>query len=772
MNESPFLNCMWFPGVMAADDDYHVAFRGVIELPADLEVEIRLLGASWYNAWLDGAWLAEGPPRFPPTHPEHQVFRIRPGAGRHLLAVQVHAEGAETRIVGNIPPFLWCEVLSGGAAIPVRWSCARLEGYAGKVRRINALLGWIDWCDTRANPAGWQLPGFDDSRWAAPAQARLPIAPPVPLSSADTRRTFLPVRAIAGGNLVEMFGYERDNPAARFFLRDLAPDALPPQGVWRRYDLGRVRLSRPVFELELPAGAVVEFSYCEALQHGRVCPWISLSTSDSCNLDHFVARGGLQEFSTHGPRGGRFVEVHVIAPPDQVRFVGEQFVDRGYYGASEGAFACDDALLNRIWETGVETHRACAEDALTDTPTRERGQWAGDIVMVGMEIAGVAFGDLRLCRRGLHQCAQSARADGLVAGMCPGQDIYLSTYAAQWVSACVHYWELTGDRGILQELFGAAERNLASFAAHCGPEGLGDGIGWPFVDWGYIKNPGPSDMAVNLHYLAALRDMVRWCDTVGRADRAAHYADLGRAMEGVIRAYYDAERGGGEGFWERIGYHRAILGLKLGFFTGDDVPACVAQVKAHILRCFPNDPTAPRLSDPAANNSRLITPYFAHFAMPELIDRGEMDFVLDQYRKCWGWALEGGRTTWIEVFDTRWTHCHQWAGCPTWQLSRYALGLRPAFELGERHYRFVLNPGSLRRASGRVPVPGRTDAVSVSWERTASGVRYKVDTPVPIVLHLGTGRPEPVEVSGRFEREISLPGVDRSVPGSVVPGKR
>jgi len=756
----PSLPCLWIAEIKPEDGDYHVAFRREIALADDEEVEIRLLGASWFIAWFDGAWLAEGPARFSHGYPEYQVLRVRPGAGRHVLAVQVHAEGVETRIVGNIPPFLWCEVRAGGQPAAGRWTCTRLEGYAARVRRINALLGWIDWCDTRAIPPGWERPGFDDAGWREPATVPIPISPPAPLSSAEVRRSFHPARAVAEGRFVEIFGYEKDSPAARFFLRDLAPASLPAQGVWRRYDLGRVRLMRPWFTLDLPAGAVVEFAYCESLQHDRVSPWISLSTSDSCNLDHFVARGGPQEFFPHGPRGGRFVEVHVVAPPDQVRFVREEFVERGYYGETDGAFSCDDPLLNRIWTTGVDTHRACAEDALTDTPTRERGQWAGDVVTVGMEIAGVAFADLRLCRRGLHQCAQSARADGLVAGMCPGQDIYLSTYAAQWVSACVHYWELTGDRALLHELFEAAERNCSAFEANRGPAGLTDAIGWAFVDWGYVRNPGPCDLAVSLHYLVALRDMRRWCETIGRTDRVAYYAGLATAVTATVQAYFDDERGRGGDAWDRIGYHRALLGLKLGFFGAAEAGACVAFIKAHILRCFPNDPSAPRLSDPAANHPRLITPYFAHFAMPELIERGEMDFVLDQYRKCWGWGLEDGRTTWIEVFDTRWSHCHQWSGCPTWQLSRYVLGLRPIYDWGERHYRVALAPGSLARAEGRIPLPGHAGGIAVSWERTPGGVRYRLATPVPLFLHFDAptpgAAPVVVAVADRFERELPL----------------
>ena len=66
-----------------------------------------------------------------------------------------------------------------------------------------------------------------------------------------------------------------------------------------------------------------------------------------------------------------------------------------------------------------------------------------------------------------------------------------------------------------------------------------------------------------------------------------------------------------------------------------------------------------------AKPDEAVTPYFAHYAFPLLIENINLDLALDQYRTCWGWALGGGRTTWVEVFDTRWTHCHQWAECPS-----------------------------------------------------------------------------------------------------------
>lgn len=735
----PEFSCLWHPDSATEQPDSYVAFRGTFDLERAGEIEFRLLGATWFVAHLDGEWLGEGPARFHIDFPEYQTYRVALQAGRHVMAVQVHHLGVAMRILNNVPPFWWCVVKNEGAEMDVSWKTFHLQGYAPRRRRINPQLGWAEWCDTREIPI-WQEKDFDDSCWLEAQKLTRPLGPPGALSTSNTRSIAHQGQVLASGSWHETYGYEKDNPPARFFLRELcparSPAKLPPQGVWKRYDLGRVRLMRPRFLLDVPPGAVVEFAYCEALQHGRVCPWITLSASDSCNLDHYVARGGVQEFSPLTPKGGRFVEVHILAPPDEVRFVREEFVERAFYGASDGAFRCDDALLGKIWEVGVETHRACSEDALVDNPTRERGQWAGDVVTVGMDIAGAAFGDLALCRRGLVQCAQSAREDGLVSGMCPGQNVFLSTYAAQWISACVHFWELTGERELLDEMWEFAKRNLAAFEAKLTPQGLESSLGWGFVDWGYVKNSGASDMGVNLHYLAALRDMKRWCDAVARPNEAAHYIQVAQQLTALLDDYYNGEFQDSDGAWGRIGYHRAVLGMRLGFFQSEKENQALQFIKAHMLNCFPNDEAAPRLSDPRAGNPRLITPYFAHYAMPLLFERGEADFALDQFRKCWGWALEEDRTTWLEVFDTRWSHCHQWAGCPTWQLSRFVLGLEARQDLGIGHYRLSLFPGSLQEATGLVPINGTDQAIRVSWHREGEAISYHLETPVAVTLHI------------------------------------
>jgi alpha-L-rhamnosidase len=715
--------------------DVHAAFRGRFVLDEASDIELQFSGASWYVVWLDGNYFYEGPDRYPKDFPDYQSKKIALAAGNHLLAIHLHYEGVDTRMLKAIQPFLYCRALSGLKEIPIVWKCLSLKGYDQCLKRINAQLGWVEWVDTRKLPFEWQKSGFDDALWQSPVIVDRLIGELSVSKISNVKSIEISPRLIAEGKLAEVYGYEKDNISARFFLRDLECKKIPPQGIWRRYDMGRVRLSRPKFIMDLPEGTIVEFAYSEQLFNNRVSPWISLSLSDSYNLDHFVARGGVQEFFPLTPRGGRFMEVHIFSKPEKIKISSEKIVDRCYYDQVQGSFTSNDTLLNKIWRVGIDTYMACAEDALIDNPTRERGQWMGDVGIVGVQIGSVGFSDLKICRRGLVQCAQCARADGMVAGLCPGGEAYLSSYAAQWVLACLEYWRLTGDKSILEELYPAAQKNIEAFNKYLGREGVSRDAGWAFIDWGYVPNPGPSDMGLNLHCYMAIREMEKWSLILGKKDNILKYNRLAQKLGKIISDYFADNRSYSGFKWESIGYHRTVLGIIAGFIPKEQQKEAVEYLKKHILNCFPNSTDAPRLSDPHANNPQLITPYFAHYAFQTLIENGEIDFVLNQYRKCWGWALEDNRTTWVEVFDTRWTHCHQWAGCPTWQLSRYVLGLTNRFDISANRFDLNLQTGSLIHAEGDIPLPDGK-MVHIKWEKKEGKIIYEILTSEPIIINI------------------------------------
>jgi hypothetical protein len=727
----------WISG--SAEPGSDALFRGTFQLERESRARFCLVGASWYQAWLDGAWLLEGPFRYPLGAPEFQTMELELAAGPHVLAIHARHDGVDTRMLKATAPYLCVRLFDHERAIPIAWKGAPLTRQSSTVswlpppplRRINPQLGWSDHRDTRLEPEHWRETAFDDSAWNEPITgvSDLPEPGPAKLSPVQCFPHELTPRA--EGPLTSTFGLPNDEPAYAFFVRDRICQTLPARGRWCLYDLGRVRLGRPSITLEAPAGALIEMASAEALTGGHVSPFINTSTGPSCNLDRFIARGGRQTFTPLVPKGGRFLEVHVLGAGSETCRVEAKYLERCYHAPTEASFACGDALLETIWVAGAETHRACTEDALTDNPTRERGQWTGDAAATGIENSAVLFHDQLLCRRALVQAALCAREDGMVAAVCPGGCYHMSTYAFLWVAAVRRYHRNTGDRSLLDELWPAAVRNMQALEPFLGEEGLRNEAGQIFVDWGY-RTEEPIDTATNLLLLHAMREMAAWAEETGRD--GGSYSESAAKLEAMLRARLCEKLSSGG--WAAVGYHSAALAMMLGLV--DDETECLNHIATHLLDCFPNNPEAPRNESPLDFNARLITPYFGHFVFPLFFERGRTDFILHQYRTCWGWLLEDGRTTLPEVFDTRWSHCHQWSGCPTWQMSRYLLGLRPRLDLAPDTFEFCLAPGSLAGARGRLPNPAG-GWIDIEWQASNGHIEYSCRADAQLIVRFNDG---------------------------------
>src|SRR5947207_2108051 len=164
----------WLGDAETRAPDSRVAFRGAFTLLRSCSVEFRVLGASWFTAWIDGEFLTEGPARFPSSHPEYELISRTLSAGKHVVAALVHHHGVETRMLrGDIPPFFWCHALADGNVVEIEWKAAPLRAYKASGVRLSPQFAWIDWLDTRELPSNWQNPQFDDSPWARPIAQEL-----------------------------------------------------------------------------------------------------------------------------------------------------------------------------------------------------------------------------------------------------------------------------------------------------------------------------------------------------------------------------------------------------------------------------------------------------------------------------------------------------------------------------------------------------------------------------------------------------------------------
>jgi len=793
--------------------DTYIAFRGIFTLEKETEIEFNILGAHWFQVTLDGNFLVEGPARFPSSNPEFEVLKRKLPAGKHIVAAIVHNHGLKTRTLDGekIPPFFSCDIffsnnhakkVAEDSDVHISWKCKKLEGYIPSGERISELFSWIEWVDTKRNPLNWKEINFDDSLWKTPVEAHPEIGNPIPLELAEILHPIHRLTHIAEGYLSGPFEKEEipdwaEKESLSWNQRTLyenkdaeepgmrgSCDVPPKAGIWRRYDLGRIRLGREEFIIDLPEGTVVEFGYSEYLTDGKVVPFGLIDPVDiRRNIDHFISREGVQTFSPITPKGGRFLEVHIKAEPSKIKFIEENYIERVYYRNPIGSFSCNDELLNKIWRAGMRTLSACSEDAITDNPSRERGQWLGD-QLPSIAVAASGYSDLRPFKRSLRQATFDVFEDGMVPGVYPGFVDRLQSFSLLWVIACFNYYKLTGDKLFLEELFQAAEKNLKCFESNLLQDIIDLNFGWIFIDWGCSQDTKEAGFALRIFYYIALKNMCEWCETLGK-DPKKYYKNL-EIIEKVIKEKIEVVQNQGnkvagdgdppeknpelnlEGRcpqrpnsreieetnnWEEIGYHAVSLALSCGLILSENKTSAINYLKKYILNCFPNNPEAPKLANPGVLSNQFITPYFSYFAFPALIKNGETDFVIEQYKTCWGWILNQGLSTIAEVFDLHWSHAHVWAASPTAQLSRYVLGLEPCYEKGIRHFNLSLHTGNLKNATGSIPLPYENKVINIEWKKTEKGIEYKLETPVPIWLHI-KDRVEVVEVTK--ERKLIL----------------
>lgn len=615
--------------------DAHVGFRGHVDLSAG-RYRLRAQAVSTFRVWVDGDLVIHGPVRYVPAVPEVTEVELILPAGIHRIDLDAHHEGVTTRTNSPLPPFAWAAVVSeDDETPPIAWRARSLAAeYPPSGRRTSPLLGWIEQQDLRITP--WRTlpddaPGWHDAVPACDALAALgaPLATPArsPLCEPEV------MRAIGDGVYVDTYGgYVLDDPAVQFLLADPEPDpGRAPDGHWFRFDLEHVRIGSVELTVFSEAEAVVTVGYAERLTpDGRPSPVVALSTGVTAFVQRFLVPAGETVISPLQTLGGRYIEVR-IETDAAAELRSAAFRDRDLLGEPVGSFASGDALLDRIWQVGLTTQRAAAEDAIVDS-IRERGEWLGDVVSASLALMHTGWGDTGLARRAVSHAAFAARPDGLVAGCGPGELIYLGTYAAQWTAACLSIAEFEQSTELLHQLADVARENVRAVSRRIADDGTNT-LPWGFVDWGYEIGAAGVDVAVLAHALLGVQAWRRWLRLIDHAVEADEWHPEEERLSGLIRAHLASSSSP---------YQATTLAARAGLVPADDAAPVILD---SLRRGFPFDRRAPRLKNPTTWVKDAVTPYFTNYSVVALLEAGRGRDVREIWRAGWGWMLDEGATT-------------------------------------------------------------------------------------------------------------------------------
>lgn len=758
-----------------------VLARGAFEATEAGEAKIEIAVDGRYRMWLNGVRVGDGPARSTPNFARHDERRVPTQSGRNVIAVLIHVPGVDLawyeRMRGGWQPVFGDGAL--GVQVNVRgrqfiadesWRMVESDAWDRATPRRGWGQDFIEAFDARKLDPCWTAPEFDDSIWP---QARAMVAEPADEVRARGWGRVVPFPALAASELPSSVEREvapekllwsrgaeatTDDLATRLYTMKLGAATPFEDGVVCTQSGAATSLmfvfpyhaGRPFIEIEAKGGEVIDIAVAEALpgEFGRGQAGDGLRDEGhlgAAQLVRYIARPGVQCFERFDWTAVRAMQIVVHDAPKGLRFAKIGSVATHYPALDEGAFACSDPLLEKLWRISRDTVRECMHDAWVDCPGREARQWVGDPAVM-FDVAALGFGPsvFPLHRNFLAQVAESQRQDGLVRMFAPGDieadALTIPDFTLLWIVAAERYWRASGDLAAVAALLPAIERGLDRFARWRGANGLvADVPHWHFIEWADLDRRAES-AAINALYAGALAAAAAIADAAGR-DPSAWRAERATVVTALDARHWDESRGlyvdsvdpdSGERH-VRASQHANALMLLLDLAPAERIPRILAAITDRDrlkLTAAPPIVTASGRFD-EAHDIVLANSFFSHFVWAGIAHAGDGAWVIEELRRAYSSMLDAGATTLWESFAPTASLCHGFSATPLFQLSSIVLGVRA---LLPGYSRFALDPEhvGLDHASGIVPTPH--GPITIAWTRENDRLKLELSHPPACVL--------------------------------------
>lgn len=564
--------------------------------------------------------------------------------------------------------------------------------------------------------SGWELPGFDDSKW----DAALEIAKP---------------NGGLGSELVE-----RPIPQWKDFgLRNYEGSKPFPYVADGQTIMGKLPYNTQVTPyLQVEAKAGLRIGIQTDNYRGGSAPNVRAE---------YITRDGVQEFESLGWMSGH--EVHYSIPAG-VKVLALKYRETGYATEFSGSFKCDDVALNELWKKAQRTLYITMRDTYMDCPDRERAQWWGDEV-IELEEAFYALDPAshHLARKGILELARWQKTTGQLYSPVPAgnwdKELPTQMLASIGEYGFWNYYCHTGDRQTLKAVYPAVRRYLELWQVD--DQGLvvprkGD---WTWGDWGENKD---MPLLFNGWYSLALEGYAKLSDLLGNSEEA----EVARTRRQQLHRSFN------ETFWNGKEYRSPD-------YQGE------TDERGHALAVLAGiaEPEKYEAIRDVFATEYHASPYMEKYVLEALFKMGYAAEACARMKRRYRRMIESPLTTLWEGWGIGkegfggGTYNHAWSGGPLTLMSKYIAGIAP-LEAGYK--RFAVRPqlGGLSDIEATVDsVAGKiTIAIKRSNESMSLTLTVPEGTTAEVFLPADYPDIEAVEEVSRERAEETQPLVLRA----------
>jgi hypothetical protein len=400
---------------------------------------------------------------------------------------------------------------------------------------FSSIYGGEDY-DARLEQKGWDMPGFGDSQWEAPAITNGPGGTLKGLSAAGMPvRCFdylLPISAY-GKPVVGLGPVASNGAAAPPSLNSYARPDVPGVIV---FDLGQNASILVALTAKGPAGSSIKVTPAELIKpdgdindtmnHGNSYWTYTLSGKE----DYF-------SFSHFYYRGARYLKVELRPAPGGTELPQlDYIVGRTIHADAPavGQFSCSNELYNKIYTLIRWAQMNNMMSVLTDCPTREKLGWLEEDHLNGPALR-YNFDVSTLMSKMVCDMADSQRPSGMVPSTCPNylrlKDDNRFANPPEWGSACIivpwQQYQFDGDKRLLGEHYDMMKRYVAFLQKAANGDIVNFGLGDWYDNFGFgAATLTPISLTATAFYYEDACILSDVAGMLGKPEDAATYKQL------------------------------------------------------------------------------------------------------------------------------------------------------------------------------------------------------------------------------------------------------
>ena len=607
----------------------HILFRKEFSLDKTGNAVLTITADDYYKLYVNGSFVTSGPAASYPEGYNYNEIDVSKylHPGRNVIAVHTYYQGLINRVWVSCDrrACFYCRLGVDGEDILVSdssWRCCDHSGYSA-VGSFGYDTAFAECYDSSAREVGFELSNFDDSYW--PFASVFKNADYV-LQKQSTSQLISyraePIQSrIVDGALVLDFGRE--------MVGYLGGSALGKKG-----DKIILRYAEELDENGLP-------------RHNMRC---------NCSYEEqWLLSGNEDKLEQYDYKAFRYVALII---PDGVELKDVYMTVRHYPYEERAIFDENDDEIKAILRLCLDTIKYGTQENFVDCPTREKGQYLGDVTIAARAHA-IATGRTDMLRKALSDFAKSAMiCKGLMAVSCCGLMQEIADYSLQFASNALFCYKLDGDKDFLRSLLPTILGVLDYFSQYEREDGLIiDCRKWNLVDWpqnlrdGYVfpKEDQPHNV-LNAFWCGFLKDVDEVCVILG----ATPPNKAKKSIEAYTRVFFSKEKGlfCDDPCHSHSAIHSNLLPLLFSILPEGE------RTKKNIL-CMIKE-----------KGLCSMGVYMAYFTLAAVAKCGETKLCRELIKDdgCWLNMLKEGATTTFEAWgkEQKWNTSlfHPWATAP------------------------------------------------------------------------------------------------------------